>query len=172
MPDFYGTVTNIEPQACTELRTFRKGPRPPKGILIEYILDLERIHLGNYTEARIRKLVDIMAEIHAVRVLHRDWHARNMAIARQGDEERILWIDFDRAQTLPLDRSLTETETKSFWVELELVKSFIVPPVRAASPKAATAILTCHQPPEDVDALRTWTGEMTLPCKEIICRLV
>lgn len=68
-----------------------------------------------------------LAVIHSVRVLHEDWYPRNMALAVQGDKERLLWIDFDRASTLPLDRALTQREEQLFSAELEAVKSYILP---------------------------------------------
>lgn len=74
-------------------------------MFIEYIPGLERFHLGNYTEERLNRLADMLAEIHAVRVL---------------------WVDFDGARTVPLNQPLTGREAKAFWHELGLLKDIYV----------------------------------------------
>lgn len=54
-----------------------------------------------YTKDRAVALQSIIREIHKVRVVHDDPYPRNMMI--QLETNRVLWIDFDRAQTLPYD---------------------------------------------------------------------
>lgn len=44
-------------------------------------------------------LQNIIREIHKARVVHGDPYPRNMMV--QPETDRVLWIDFDRAQTLP-----------------------------------------------------------------------
>lgn len=59
-----------------------------------------------------------MHEIHNVLVEHSDIHPRNMMIV-EGDPERVIWIDFDRAQTYCGE--LTERQQEWFSLEKRLV---------------------------------------------------
>ncbi|TQW00894.1 Protein kinase-like domain [Cordyceps javanica] len=143
VPDFYGAITTINPGVWPELRSFRKDPLPPKAILFEYIPSLERISLKNYTKQRVAKLADLLADVHAARVAHGDAHPRNMGLIIQGDVERLLWMDFDRATTFPLHGDLTEKETKLLTDDMALARDYIAD--------------------SDPDWLMMWTRQMTLP---------
>ncbi|OAQ99373.1 hypothetical protein LLEC1_06076 [Akanthomyces lecanii] len=134
VPDFYGAVTAIEAKKWPELKSFNDDLSPPNGIFIECIPGLERIHLGNYTQERLDKLTEMLAEIHAVRVLHDDGDPRNMAMTFSGEKERVLWVDFDRALKFPTDQPLTERDAERLRGELILMKDVAVRPVRHRTP--------------------------------------
>lgn len=107
MPDFYGVVENIDPEAegwQPHLKkfydsTFPRGLDPqarPSGVLMEYISDLNMLELSNYTEQRAYKLHQLLNEIHEAGIVHLDLYPRNMLI--QGDSDRVLLIDYELAQ--------------------------------------------------------------------------
>lgn len=116
VPDFYATVTNIESARWPELHKFYNDDLPANAIIIEYIPNLERIHLGNRTAQRLDRLREILVEIHAVRVLHDDMYPRNMGLCQgiNGAPDRLLWFDFDRAETFSLDGPLPERPAEWF----------------------------------------------------------
>jgi predicted acylesterase/phospholipase RssA len=109
-PDFYGTITNIQSKNWPEFHKFHKDELPANAILMEYIPNMQRIHLGNRTRERMEILRDILIEIHAVHVLHDDGYPRNMGVCPATDMTtgRLLWFDFDRAQTYPVDQTIPE----------------------------------------------------------------
>ena len=107
VPDLYGVVENIDPEAKgwqPQLKkfydeTFPKGLDPkarPSGVLIEYIPDLNMIDISNYTEQRAQRLKQLLAEIHKAGIVHLDTDPRNMLI--QGDSDRVLWIDYELSE--------------------------------------------------------------------------
>ncbi|XRM43058.1 hypothetical protein ABZX51_006260 [Aspergillus tubingensis] len=98
---------------------------PPNAILIEYIPNMQMIGLANYSEQRMTKFRQILDDIHEANVLHGDPMPRNMMVSGSGDEERVLWVDFDSAQTFPEDGSHSRQKD---WVEMEdeLLDYFIV----------------------------------------------
>ncbi|KAJ5783525.1 uncharacterized protein N7518_009202 [Penicillium psychrosexuale] len=107
VPDFYGVVENIDPEAKgwqPQLKKFHNKTFPegldlkarPNGVLMEYIPDLNMIDISNYTEQRAHKLKQLLAEIHKAGILHFDLYPRNMLI--QGDSDRVLWIDYELSE--------------------------------------------------------------------------
>jgi tRNA A-37 threonylcarbamoyl transferase component Bud32 len=118
-PQFYGTIESIDPTRCLPyLKAFIEDEYPPTAILLEYIPDIKELDWTNYNERRMQKFVDGLNAIHAAQVYHDDVHPRNMMIV-EGDPERAIWIDFDRAQTFNGD--LTERQKEWIAVENELV---------------------------------------------------
>ncbi|KAJ6125012.1 hypothetical protein N7471_012329 [Penicillium samsonianum] len=71
---------------------------PPSAIFLEYIIGLEMITLENYTQQRMDNIVSGIQQIHKALVRHRDPKQRNM-MAVTGTIERVVWMDFDRAET-------------------------------------------------------------------------
>ncbi|PYH96543.1 hypothetical protein BO71DRAFT_407650 [Aspergillus ellipticus CBS 707.79] len=100
IPDFYGTIRNIQPALWLNLHMFLHDKLPPNAILIEYIPNMQAVDLSNYSEQRLSSLRQILDEIHKANVLHGDTKPRNMMVF-VGMQERVLWIDFDSAQTFP-----------------------------------------------------------------------
>ncbi|KAB8263534.1 hypothetical protein BDV32DRAFT_118827 [Aspergillus pseudonomiae] len=123
VPDFYGIMKNIQPALCPNLYMFFHDILPPNAIFIEYIPNLQSIDLSNFSVQRLAKLREILDDIHRVQVLHGDAKPRNMMVSL-GEYERVLWIDFDSAQTFSEGgRSPRQQE----WIEEEdeLVDYFV-----------------------------------------------
>ncbi|OAX78608.1 hypothetical protein ACJ72_07083 [Emergomyces africanus] len=118
-PQFYGTIENIDPTRCLpHLKAFVKDEYPPTAILLEYVPNMKELNWTNYNEKRMQKFVDGLNTIHDALVYHDDVHPRNMMIV-EGDPERAIWIDFDRAQTF--DTELTERQKEWIAFEKELM---------------------------------------------------
>lgn len=104
IPDFYGVIEQIDPAAWQpHLRKFLEDKIRPNAVLIEYIPNMQELTLSNFLEERVDRLYGILKAIHQAGVFHSDAYPRNMMI--QEDTGRVLWIDFDRAQTLQDDES-------------------------------------------------------------------
>lgn len=117
IPDFYGVIKDIDPQSWgweQHFECFIEDLKRPNAILIEYIPNMRMIDLSNFSEERVQKLRDILTEIHSASVYHADHYPRNMMV--QNDSNRVLWIDFDRAQTFNPD-SITPEQQE--WMEFE-----------------------------------------------------
>ena len=100
VPDLLRIIRQIDPHHWKpHLNNFLEDELQPIGIVMEYIPNLQRIDITNYTKDRAVALQTIIREIHKVRVVHGDPYPRNMMV--QPDTGRVFWIDFDRAQTLP-----------------------------------------------------------------------
>lgn len=98
IPDFYGLIEHINPvHHLPYLQDFVEDTVYPNAILMEYVPDIYSIDLSNYSERRLRKLQQILLEMHRAGVYHGDPYPRNMMV--QITSDRVLWIDFDRAQT-------------------------------------------------------------------------
>lgn len=104
----------------------------PNAILIEYIPHMQMIDLQTFSTDRMNKFVNILKDIHRAKVLHHDPYPRNMMVV-PGDPERILWIDFDRAQTY--SGELTPRQQKRFDHEVELVDYFAKALVSGTTPR-------------------------------------
>jgi hypothetical protein len=96
---------------------------PPNAVLIEYIPGVREIDLSNFSEERIVKLRRILDSMHRAKVEHGDPFPRNMMI-QAGKYERVLWIDFDRANTFPEDVALTPRQNKWVAEEAEIMNYF------------------------------------------------
>lgn len=123
IPDFYGVIEDIDPLLWQpHLDQFLKDKLRPRAVLIEYVPGLQTIDLSTYSEYRLAKFKIILTHIHEARVLHDDPMPRNMMVHE--DSDRVLWIDFDRAQTFREDIPLTSREQKWFADESALVDEF------------------------------------------------
>ncbi|KAL5340775.1 hypothetical protein BJX70DRAFT_396474 [Aspergillus crustosus] len=79
IPKYHGSINNIDPTMYTpHLDKFIDDEYPPQDTRMDKIAGLK--------------------EIHAAGVEHSDAYPRNMKIF-QNEPERVLWIEFDRAQT-------------------------------------------------------------------------
>ncbi|KGO43564.1 hypothetical protein PEX2_083080 [Penicillium expansum] len=114
VPDFYGMVENIDPEAkgwqpqLKEFydKTFPQGHDPearPNGVLMEYVPDVNIFDISNYTEERARKFHQLLMDIHEAGIVHLDPYFQNMLI--QGDSDRVLWIDYELAQIFDPEHS-------------------------------------------------------------------
>ncbi|TPX20461.1 hypothetical protein DIZ76_016350 [Coccidioides immitis] len=92
-------MDKFDPGPCQPyLHAFANDEYPPSAIFLEYIPNLEMLDLNNYTQARMNKFLEGIREIHKALVEHGDPKPRNMLIVK-GDRERVVWIDFNRANT-------------------------------------------------------------------------
>lgn len=121
IPDFYGTITNIEPALWPSLHMFLGDRLPPNAVLIEYIPDMQPIDLSNFSLQYLRQLSHILEEIHLAGILHGDSKPRNMMISR--DRDRVLWVDFNSAQTF--SEALSTRQRTWFEEENELMEYFV-----------------------------------------------
>lgn len=76
---------------------------------------MQPISWTNYTEKRMKNFVQGIKDIHDAFVEHSDVNPRNMMIV-DGDPERAIWIDFDRAQTFDPDHL---SERQQEWLDFE-----------------------------------------------------
>ncbi|KMP03553.1 hypothetical protein CIRG_03245 [Coccidioides immitis RMSCC 2394] len=110
----------IQSHASPYLRTFVIDEYPPSAIFLEYIPNLEMLGLNNYTQARMNKFLEGIREIHKALVEHGDPKPRNMLIVKD-DPERVVWIDFNRANTYDEHR-ITDRERAFLDEEEETVE--------------------------------------------------
>ncbi|ODM21102.1 hypothetical protein SI65_04155 [Aspergillus cristatus] len=123
VPDFYGTITKIQPTLWPSLHMFCGDNLPPNAILIEYIPNMKSINLSNFSKDYLDKFRQVLDDIHQAGVLHGDAKPRNMMIS-QGKQDRVLWIDFDSAQTFS-EGCLSQRQERWVQEENELVDYFI-----------------------------------------------
>ncbi|PYI22758.1 hypothetical protein BO99DRAFT_399835 [Aspergillus violaceofuscus CBS 115571] len=124
VPDYYGYLTIADLTLWPDLHMFTNDALPPKAILIEYVPDMKQLDLTNYTKARAEKLRDVLFEINAAKILHSDIAPRNIMVCG-GEQERVLWIDFDMAMVFPEDRPLTEEQQEWFDDEAAVMNEFV-----------------------------------------------
>lgn len=126
IPDFYGTLTKIQPTLWPSLSMFHEDNLPPNAILIEYIPNMESISLSNFSKDYLVKFRQILEDIHQAGVYHGDAKPRNMMVSQEeGKEDRVLWIDFDSAQTFSTEKPLSQKQERWVRWENELVDYFI-----------------------------------------------
>ncbi|EKM52945.1 uncharacterized protein PHACADRAFT_30068 [Phanerochaete carnosa HHB-10118-sp] len=65
---------------------------PPKGILIEYFANAERLSHQNITPEVAQAALRALNAVHTGNVLHGDVHQRNILLL---PDRRVVWIDFD-----------------------------------------------------------------------------
>ncbi|PWY83692.1 hypothetical protein BO94DRAFT_557559 [Aspergillus sclerotioniger CBS 115572] len=112
VPDFYGVIDEINPMdRLPYLKDFLKDRTYSKGVLIEFIPNLRQIDLSTFSQD---------GKIHRAEVYHGDPYPRNMMV--QEGSDRVLWIDFDRAQTYD---SITPRQQHLLDEEDELMDYFV-----------------------------------------------
>ncbi|RJE21415.1 hypothetical protein PHISCL_06246 [Aspergillus sclerotialis] len=87
IPDFYGTIENINPTLWPNLDMFQNDELPPNAVVIEYIPDMQPLDLSNFSVMRMAKFRRILDSMHRAKVSHGDPYPRNMMI-QVGDRER------------------------------------------------------------------------------------
>ncbi|KAJ9243486.1 hypothetical protein DTO280E4_5601 [Paecilomyces variotii] len=118
VPRFLGSMEKFDPSFCQpHLKMFLHDEYLPSAIFLEYIPNLEMIQLHNYTPQRMNNLLNSIREIHSALVRHKDPKPRNMMIIKD-DPERVVWIDFDRAETYNEDQI---TDKQKYLLEREEV---------------------------------------------------
>lgn len=110
VPNFLGSMRKFDPSSCLpHLRMFLDDEYPPSALFLEYIAGLEMITLENYTPQRMDNIICGIQQIHKALVRHCDPKPRNMMVVT-GTTERVVWIDFDRAETYDEHQITSEQE--------------------------------------------------------------
>lgn len=126
---------------------FLADEQRPNGVVVEYIPHMQRIDLSTFSAQRLVGLRRILADVHAAGVLHGDPNPRNMMVVSpvsfsssgesQGESQgeagagagqthdKVLWIDFDAAQTFEEDVPLTSRQEMWFKQEVEMMEYFV-----------------------------------------------
>ncbi|PYI04444.1 hypothetical protein BO78DRAFT_449844 [Aspergillus sclerotiicarbonarius CBS 121057] len=107
-----------------DLHMFFDDKLPPNAILIEYIPDMRKMDLETFSSSNVNRLRDVLLEMHQAKILHGDPMPRNMMVC-SGQEGRVLWIDFDSAQTFAEDEALTVGQEKWVEEEVEMMDYFV-----------------------------------------------
>jgi hypothetical protein len=125
IPNFYGVIEWIEPREWRlHLDIFLDDSGPPSAVLIEYVADMHQMDLSTFSKSRLASLRAILGEIYDAKVCHGDVYPRNMMVV-SGKPDRVLWIDFDSAQTLPENEALTPMQQKWMWMEILRMDYFV-----------------------------------------------
>ncbi|OAR01780.1 hypothetical protein LLEC1_03329 [Akanthomyces lecanii] len=98
IPNFYGTIERIDVGLWPDLCDFKGDLLPPDAVLLEYIPNVERCGIENFSEDNLSRFSLVLREFHELGLLHGDPYPRNMLVARQQPRDRVVWIDFDCAQ--------------------------------------------------------------------------
>lgn len=123
IPHFFGTMRKFDPSSCQpHLRHFVEDEYPPSAIFMEYIPGLEMITLENYTEKRVANLLDAIRQIHKAFVRHKDVKPRNMMVVKD-TPDRVIWLDFDRAETYDEDQ-ITDEQVEGLKEEEQIMMEF------------------------------------------------
>lgn len=123
VPRYHGSVLDLDPeQYLPHLVEFLNDKAPPCAILLEYIPDLQILDLTTFTQDRKRRFTDAMADLHRLGILHGDIQPRHLAV--QSSSDRIVIIDFDRAQNFP-PNILTPKWIRLFHNEVVRVESLL-----------------------------------------------
>ena len=89
----------------------------PNAVLIKYVADMYEMDLSTFSKSRLASLRTILRQFQKAEVFHGDAYPRNMMVV-SGKPDRVLWIDFDSAQTFPENKPLTQRQQK--WMELKI----------------------------------------------------
>lgn len=113
-------MRKFDPSLCQpHLKRFLDDEYPPSAIFLEYIAGLEMVTLDNYTLQRLENAVAGIREIHKALVRHKDPKPRNIMVVKDSPN-RIIWLDFDRAETYDED-SITSRQLELIEQEEQLV---------------------------------------------------
>ncbi|RAK99288.1 uncharacterized protein BO80DRAFT_494873 [Aspergillus ibericus CBS 121593] len=121
VPNLLGRLRKFDPKLCRpHLDTFISDKYLPSALLLQYIPHMEMIHLHNFSENRMDNLIMGIQAIHQALVRHRDPKPRNMMVLKN-DPGRVMWIDFDRAETYDED-TITERQEELLAEEEDIVR--------------------------------------------------
>ena len=141
VPDFYGVIEHMKPaDHLPYLRDFLGDS--PNAILLEYVPGIRPISLANYSKRRLDKLRSILSEIHDAGIIHGDPYPRNIMVQESSD--RVLWIDFDRAQTFT-PQSMNRRHTNWLEEEAEMMDYFVKALVGSQHTGHVYFLITCSR---------------------------
>lgn len=96
---FYRINENIDPREyLSHLRHFVNDEYPPTAILLQYIPNMKELKWTEYEERRRQNFAGGLNAIYDALVFFDDLYPRDMMVV-DGNLERVIWLDFDRAQT-------------------------------------------------------------------------
>ncbi|GAM89999.1 hypothetical protein ANO11243_080390 [Dothideomycetidae sp. 11243] len=125
VPQFFGATTDARatlPSSAVEyLSAFEDDEDPPAAVLLEYIPDLQPMDLSTFTYDRKNRFLALQ-ELHTLPVLHCDIASRHILV--QPSTNRVVFIDFDRAQTFP-PAVMSQMFEEAFVEEKLLVTEFL-----------------------------------------------
>jgi serine/threonine protein kinase len=123
IPNFLGSMRKFNPHLYQpHLNSFLYDEHLPSAIFLDYIPDLEMINIHNCMEKHLNNLITSIQEIHHALVRHRDPKPRNIIVVRN-DPERVVWIDFNRAETYDKGE-ISDDERQSLHKEEEIIIRF------------------------------------------------
>lgn len=93
---------------------------------------MEKITFSNFSISRAIKFRTILESIHKAGVYHGDLWPRNLMV--QSRTERVIWIDFDRAQTFPENQTISERQAEWLRDEKELLDELLDELVKTHNP--------------------------------------
>lgn len=116
IPRYFGEIRHLDVKEYQpHLRKFIDDVNPPSAVFLEYIPNMEMIVWENYTPERGEAMIRGIDYIHNALVLHGDGYPRNIVVFKD-DPERVLWLDFDRAETYDV-ASITEEQRERMRAE-------------------------------------------------------
>ncbi|EER45817.1 conserved hypothetical protein [Histoplasma capsulatum H143] len=127
VPNFYGFMLAINPANCAPyLNAFQHDTDFPSAILIEYLPKPLEMNCVTYTAECMQKAVIGIQKVHSALVEHNDPYPKNILIvpSNQGDQERVIWVDFDIAIVYPNDTYIEKKGRSRIEFETEVVESF------------------------------------------------
>lgn len=117
-------MRKFDPSLCEpHLDAFLDDEYLPSAIFIEYIPGMEMLDIETCTEPRFNNIIQGIKEIHKALVEHGDPKPRNIMVFKD-DPERVVWIDFDRADTFDED-SITERQRQRLDEEEQMVSELV-----------------------------------------------
>ncbi|KAK2741441.1 hypothetical protein FQN55_008357 [Onygenales sp. PD_40] len=124
VPNFYGFVLAINPAHCApHLDAFQHDTDFPCAVLIEYLPTPLVLNCVTYTAEHMQKAVIGIQQIHLALIEHNDPYPKNILIV-PGDQERVVWVDFDVAIVYPNDTCIGEKGRHRIEFETEVIKGF------------------------------------------------
>lgn len=99
VPRYYGYMDRLDPTRFRPyLDDFNNDLYAPQAIIFEYLPNPEALNCVNYSKQRYQKAIDGIEEIHQALIRHNDVYPKNLLLV-PGEQERVLWINFDVAST-------------------------------------------------------------------------
>ncbi|EER37896.1 conserved hypothetical protein [Histoplasma capsulatum H143] len=124
VPQFYGYMLAINPTSwAPHLDAFQHDTGLPCAVLMEYLPNVLLMNCVTYTKVRMEKAAIGIRKIHSALIEHNDCYPKNIVII-PGNQEKVLWIDFDVAIVYPNDAYVGERERGYMEFEAKVVESF------------------------------------------------
>ncbi|KAL7267477.1 hypothetical protein RUND412_009932 [Rhizina undulata] len=99
IPRCFGMLEFVEPTEFTRSINLETSiENPPKGIILEYVKDAEKLEVLDLTKDAVDKVVEVLLKVHDAYVVHGDVCPWNILVTPGRD----ILIDFDHAATYPL----------------------------------------------------------------------